>query len=99
MADVVKIDRTNSNGAEVLAAAQMIAAGLAILWKLNGLRANAIGVGAAEVQAVFGVDTSGHAQTLSDRWAGLMDAAFNPAAAQYDEFVYLRDFIQGLASS
>jgi len=45
MADVVKIDRTNSNGAEVLAAAQMIAAGLAILWKLNGLRANAIGGG------------------------------------------------------
>lgn len=99
MATVVKIEKNNPNGAEILNAVQMINAGLSILWKLNGLRTNAIGVSASEMQTVFGVDSSANAQTLSDRWAGLMDAAFNPSAAQYDEFVYLRDLIQGIASS
>lgn len=70
MADIVYIYANNSTGQEALGAIRQISQGLATLDRLEGLRANSIGQGAAVMQSNFG--TLDAAQALSDRWAGIV---------------------------
>jgi kynureninase len=72
MADIVYIYSTNSTGQEALSAIRSIAQGFATLDKLDGLRANSIGQGAAVMKSNFGMLTDAQAQALSDRWAGVL---------------------------
>jgi hypothetical protein len=97
MAVIVKIDKTDPNGAAVLRAAGQIREGLAVLRALDGLRANAIGVSSSEFASVFGV--TAQPQALSDRWGALLDALYNASNANYEEFALLRDFIEATTSS
>lgn len=99
MATIVKISTSNANGAQVLDAVGKIREGLAKLQQLNGLRANAIGASAAEMQTVFGISTEQEAQDLSNRWNALFDALYNASNPAYDEFAMIRDFIEGISFS
>jgi hypothetical protein len=72
MADIVYIYANNQTGQEALGAIRQIAQGFATLERLDGLRANSIGVSAATMQSNFGTLNPAQAQALSDRWAGLM---------------------------
>ena len=95
MADIVTIDRTNPNGAQVLQACALLRAGMAKLYEIDGMRAQAIGVGdaGATMAAQFGV-TGGSAQGLSDRIAMLLafhGTEFGQAGFEYT--AKLRDLI------
>jgi len=72
MADIVYIYANNQTGQEALGAIRQISSGLATLDRLDGLRANSIGVSAAQMQANFGTLNAAQAQALSDRWAGII---------------------------
>ena len=72
MADIVYIYSTNQTGQETLGAIRQIAQGLATLDRLDGLRANSIGQGAAVMQSNFGTLDATQAQILSDRMAGIV---------------------------
>ncbi len=95
MATILNIDSNNANGVKVLNAINQIREGLGTLVELNGLRANAIGVGTSEMEGTFGVDT-GEGQALSDRWGALI-AAFQDAGNT--EYQKLRDFIDAVTYS
>ena len=72
MADIVYIYNTSSTGQEALGAIRQISSGLATLDRLDGLRANSIGVSSAVMQSNFGTLDTVQAQALSDRLAALM---------------------------
>jgi hypothetical protein len=72
MADIVYIYSTNQTGQEALGAIRQISQGFATLDRLDGLRANSIGVSAAVMQSNFGTLDTAQAQALSDRWAGVL---------------------------
>lgn len=72
MADIVYIYANNQTGQEALGAIRQIAQGFATLDRLEGLRANSIGVSAATMQSNFGTLDTAQAQALSDRWAGIL---------------------------
>ena len=96
MADIVYIYANNQTGQEALSAIRQISSGLATLDRLDGLRANSIGVSAATMQANFGTLNDAHAQALSDRMAGIVawwngDAAWMQTAA--DVRSALRDLV------
>lgn len=72
MADIVYIYSTNQTGQEALGAIRSIAQGFATLDRLDGLRANSIGGGAATMKSNFGTLNDAQAQALSDRLAGIV---------------------------
>lgn len=72
MADIVYIYSTNQTGQETLGAIRQVAQGLATLDRLDGLRANSIGISAATMQSNFGTLDTAQAQALSDRLAGIV---------------------------
>lgn len=72
MATIVKIDRANQMGSEILRGMQQIREGLGTLRRIDGMRAQAIAVSAAELEALFGVEAGG-GQALSDRLAAFWD--------------------------
>lgn len=72
MADIVYIYANNRTGQETLGAINQIAQGFATLDRLEGLRANGIGAGAATMQSNFGTLNTQQAQVLSDRMAGVV---------------------------
>jgi hypothetical protein len=72
MADIVYIYSTNQTGQEALGAIRAINQGFATLDKLDGLRANSIGVSQEVMQSNFGTLNTAQAQALSDRWAGVL---------------------------
>ena len=72
MADIVYIYSTNTTGQETLGAIRQIAQGFATLDRLDGLRANSIGISAATMQSNFGTLDTTQAQILSDRLAGVL---------------------------
>jgi len=72
MADIVYIYANNQTGQEALGAIRQINQGFATLDKLDGLRANSIGVSAETMQSNFGTLNTAQAQALSDRWAGVL---------------------------
>jgi hypothetical protein len=87
MADIVYIYSSSQTGQEALGAIRQIAQGFATLDRLNGLRANSIGVSAAVMQSNFGTLNTDQAQALSDRWAGVLawwngDPAWMTTAAE-----------------
>ena len=69
MAAIVYIYANNQTGQEALGAIRQISAGFATLDRLDGLRANSIGVSAATMQSNFGALDTTQAQALSDRMA------------------------------
>ena len=72
MAEIVYIYQSSSTGQEALSAIRQISQGFATLDRLDGLRANSIGVSAAVMQSNFGTLNTAQAQALSDRWAGIV---------------------------
>ena len=87
MADIVYIYANNQTGQETLGAIRQISQGFATLDRLEGLRANSIGVSAATMQSNFGTICTAQAQILSDRWAAVLawwngDAAWMATAAE-----------------
>jgi hypothetical protein len=72
MADIVYIYENSQVGQEALGAIRSIANGFATLDRLEGLRANSIGVSAATMQSNFGTISTAQAQILSDRWAAVL---------------------------
>lgn len=96
MADIVYIYSTNQTGQEALSAIRQIGAAFATLDKLDGLRANSIGVSAATMKTNFGTLNDAQAQALSDRWAGVLawwngEAAWMQTAAEVRQA--LRDLV------
>ena len=96
MADIVYIYSTNTTGQETLGAIRQIAQGLATLDRLDGLRANSIGISAATMQSNFGTLDTAQAQALSDRLAGIVawwngDPAWMTTAAEVRQA--LRDLL------
>ena len=69
MASLVYIDRSKTLGRETLNALKLMQQALAELKKVDGSRAQLIGVGdgAVSMQHSFGTDTPASAQALSDR--------------------------------
>lgn len=98
MAQIVKISTSNVMGRQALDAVQLIRAGIGKLQELNGIRAEAIGVGAAEMESIFGIE-SGGGQAHSDRWGNLVDAITNSENENYAAFSLLRDLINATVSS
>lgn len=74
MASLVYIDRSKTLGRETLNALKLISQGLAELKKVDGPRAQLIGVGdgAVSMQHSFGTDSPASAQALSDRIAAYL---------------------------
>ncbi len=97
MANIIKIAPNNSTGSRIVTAMDQVRQGVGTLRELDGLRANAIGAGQAEMKAVFGTATTDDAQGLSDRWSALLDAIYNPANAAYAHFGLLRDLIEAVS--
>ena len=96
MADIVYIYQNNTTGQEALGAIRQVAQGLATLARLDGLRANSIGQGAAIMQSNFGTISEPQAQALSDRLAGIVawwngDPAWMTTAAEVRQA--LRDLL------
>ena len=96
MADIVYIYANNQTGQEALAAIKQISSGFATLDRLDGLRANSIGVSAEVMQSNFGTLNAAQAQALSDRWAGIVawwngDPAWMATAAEVRQA--LRDLV------
>jgi len=77
MALIAKVDPTATAAArQTVEAINLFRACIGKLESLDGLRAQSIGVSAAEVQMLFGVEDATQAQALSDRWAAFL-AAYN----------------------
>ena len=72
MADIVYIYQSTSTGQEALGAIRQIAQGFATLDRLDGLRANSIGVSDTVMASNFGTLNAAQGQALSDRWAGII---------------------------
>ena len=70
MADIVYIYSTNQTGQEALGAIRQIAQGFATLNRLEGLRANSIGISQEVMQSNFGTLNTAQAQALADRLGG-----------------------------
>lgn len=102
MAQIIRIAPNNPYGAQIVRAAAQLREAIGTLQELNGLRDQAIGGGATEMMSIFGTSDETAAQALGlpgqarDRWQSLLNVVFNPAAAQFDEFVYLRDFMNNV---
>lgn len=90
-----KIDRSNTNGNQILQAVDMIRTGLAKLNALNGVRLHANAVSTEEFEAVFGV-TAGGGSDLSTRWGALL--AWKDSDTPLTSAV-LNDFINTVVSS
>jgi hypothetical protein len=99
MALIVHINRQVPAGAEIHAGLQQIRAGIGKLEELDGLRAQAIGASAAEMQAVFGTNDTAEAQALNDRWAAFLDAYSNSGNPAFDEYAILRDLVDALVAN
>ena len=97
MANILKIAPNNAMGSRVVTAMDQVRAGIGTLRELDGLRANAIGAGQAEMKSVFGTATADDAQGLSDRWSGLLAALYDPNHAAYGHFGLLRDLIEAVS--
>jgi hypothetical protein len=69
MALLVHVKDTNILGNQLNLAINQIRDGIAFFEKYDGLRAQTIGVSAAKLGSVFGVEDATEAQALSDRWA------------------------------
>jgi kynureninase len=98
MAEIVYIYANNQTGQEALGAIRQIAQGFATLDRLDGLRANSIGVSAATMQSNFGALTTAQAQALSDRWAGIV-AWYNGAAAWMTTAAEVRQALHDLVDA
>lgn len=72
MASLVSVDSSKVRGAEMAKAVQQIRDGLAFFHKYNGLRAQTIGASAAKFGEVFGIENTGQAQAMSDRWSSIV---------------------------
>ena len=68
MATLVYLDTNHERGARIAAAINKIRDGLAELEREDGLRAQTIGVSAAEFGYQFGIASATEAQAFSDRW-------------------------------
>ena len=99
MADIVKISTSNANGLAVLRAVAQLREGLAELYKINGLRGEAIAKGTAVMQAEFGVDSEVNAQALSDRIINFLEAFGNDSDADYSKLSLLRDLTNAITNS
>lgn len=98
MADIVYIYSNSQVGQEALGAIRQIAQGLATLDRLDGLRANSIGVSAAVMQSNFGTLDTAQAQALSDRWAGIV-AWWNGEAAWMQTAAEVRSALRDLVDA
>jgi hypothetical protein len=97
MADIVHINRSVPAGQTIYnALANNIRHGIGTLEELDGLRAQAIGASAGEMQSVFGTNTTNEAQALNDRWTAFL-AAYNDSGN--DEYAKLRDLIDALVAN
>jgi len=96
MALIVKVSANNARGQEVMNALEQVRAGIAVLQKFDGLRAESIGAGAAEMAVNFGVADSTQAQALSDRWSALLAAYADTGNAEYSK---LRDLVNAITYS
>lgn len=85
MAVVVKVDTNNARAAEIDAALESIRSGLATLHKLDGLRAQTIGVSVTEYADTFGVVAE--PQALSDRLASIEGGNYAGLDDLLDAFV------------
>ena len=74
MADPVYMDRTKALARDTLNALSLLRQGVAELKKVDGPRAQLIGIGdgAVSMQHSFGTDTAASAQALSDRIAAYL---------------------------
>ena len=72
MAAILQVDPNATRGQQVLNAIAQIQQGLGTLRTLDGLRAEAIAVNGAEVQAIFGVQGASTGLAFSDRWSALL---------------------------
>lgn len=96
MAQIIRIAPNNQYGAQIVQAAAQLRSAIGTLQELNGLRDQAIAAGTTEMMSIFGTSDETAAQALSDRWQSLLEVIFDPAAAQFDNFVYLRDFMNNV---
>lgn len=93
MATIVHATGANNTSQQLIGAINQIRQGIATLRTLQGLNSAAIGVSAAEFEAVFGIQ-SGNGQAMSDRMSNFIDVLYNPSSGAYGDFVYLRDLIE-----
>lgn len=96
MASLVYMSTGNQRAIEVVEALSKINEGFSTLQKLDGLRAECIGVSAATVASVFGVADNTQAQALSDRWAALLAAFESSGNTEYGK---LRDMLNAVIHS
>ena len=80
MATLVKINRNSSLGNEVFEAIDAIKDGLSVLRKLDGTRAQTIGISAETFGASFGIADPIQAQAFSDRWGAAVGSIFGAGA-------------------
>ena len=85
MAVIVKVDTNNERAEELAGALESIRVGLATMHKLDGLRAQTIGVSATEFGTVFGV--TAEPQALSDRLAAIEGGNYAGLDDLLDAFV------------
>ena len=97
MANILKIAPSNPTGSRIVTALDQVRQGVGTLRELDGLRANAIGTSTTEMKAVFGTSSTDEAQALSDRWAGLLAAMYDPNNAAFAHFGVLRDLIEAVS--
>jgi hypothetical protein len=71
MASLVKVKDSNTLGNQLNLAINQIRDGLAFFEKYDGMRAQMIGVSAAQFGETFGVADVSQAQAMSDRWASI----------------------------
>ena len=90
MATIVRITRTVPSGLEMFSALMQIRNGIGKLKELDELRANAIGMSAAEMVSVFGLASEVDAQTINDRWDAFLSAYEDSGNAEYAK---LRDLL------
>jgi len=88
MAAIVKIDSSATKAASEIASAMlMLRNAVGKLEGYEGLRAQAIGVSASEMQAVFGIEDSTQAQAFSDRWSAFLTAYNGGTITVFSDFV------------
>jgi len=76
MALLISVSDANILGNQLNFAINQIRDGLAFFEKYDGLRAQTIGVSAAEFGETFGIANTTEAQALSDRWAAIAGATY-----------------------
>jgi hypothetical protein len=86
----------NSQAGEVKGALEDIRRGIATLKKLDGLRAEAIAVSAANFGAVFSVNSDEASQALNDRWAAVLSKFYDTGNSEY---AVLRDLLNAVTST